>query len=239
MSQIAQIHNLELVRTAVERLTNRTTGLPGLAAMYGPAGYGKTTAAVAVANESRAYFVQMRSAWTRKTVLEKVLLEMSIKPHGTIPQMLDQACTQLAASGRMLIIDEFDYCVKSDAMVELVRDLHEGAGAAPILLLGEEMLPQKLKRWERFHSRVLSWIPAQPVSAADAAALVPIYCPGVRVESDLLDHLVRISGGSVRRVSVNLAHIAEEAGLEGWASVSRETWDDRPLYTGEAPRRVA
>lgn len=239
MTQTAQIHNLELVRTAVERLTSRNASLPGLAALYGPAGYGKTTAACAVANETRAYFVQMRSAWTRKTLLEKVLTEMGIKPLGTIPQLLDQACTQLAASGRMLIIDEFDYCVKSDAMVELVRDLHEGGGAAPILLLGEEMLPHKLKRWERFHSRVLSWIPAQPVSMADATALVPIYCPGLRVADDLLKELVDKSGGSVRRVSVNLANISDAAALEGWETVSRAEWGDRPLYTGDAPRRGA
>ena len=190
-----------------------------------------------MANEVRAYFVQMRSAWTRKTLLEKVLTEMGIKPHGTIPQMLDAACTQLAASGRMLIIDEFDYCVRSDAMVELVRDLHEGGGAAPILLLGEELLPQKLKKWERFHSRVLSWIPAQPISVADAGALAPIYCPGVHVASDLLEHLVKHAAGSVRRVSVNLAGIAEEAALEGWDAVTLDTWGNRPLYTGEAPRR--
>lgn len=237
MTQTAQIHNLELVRTAAERLTGRTAGLPGLAALYGPAGYGKTTAALAVANETRAYFVQMRSAWTRKTLLEKILLEMSIKPLGTIAPMLDQVCTQLAASGRMLIIDEFDYCVRSDSMVELVRDIHEGGGAAPILLLGEELLPQKLKKWERFHSRVLSWIPAQPVSVADAAALAPIYCPDVHVAGDLLEHLVRIAVGSVRRVSVNLAAIAEAAAVEGWSSVDRAMWGERPLYTGEAPRR--
>ena len=55
MSQIAAIYNLELVRTAAERLKNRTAGLPGIAALYGPAGYGKTTAALAIANENRAY----------------------------------------------------------------------------------------------------------------------------------------------------------------------------------------
>lgn len=235
MNQTAQIHNLELVRTAVERLTSRTVGLPGLAVLYGPAGYGKTTAALAVANEVRAYFVQMRSAWTRKTLLEKVLAEMGIKATGTIPAMLDQACTQLAASGRMLILDEFDYCVRSDSMVELVRDLHEGGGATPILLLGEELLPTKLKRWERFHSRVLSWIPAREISRADAEALSPIYCPGIHVGTDLLEHLVARSGGSVRRVSVNLAGIADVAALEGWDAVGMAEWGDRPIYTGEAP----
>ena len=236
MSQIAQIHNLELVRTAAERLAGRTAGLPGMAALYGPAGYGKTTAALAIANENRAYFVQMRSAWGRKALLEKVLIEMGAKPHGTIPQMLDQVCEQLATSGRMLMIDEFDYCIRNDSMIELVRDIYEGSQAT-LLLLGEEMLPQKLKKWERFHSRILSWIPAQPVSLADAAALAPIYCPDLHIASDLLEHLVRAAAGSVRRVSVNLAAIHEAASVEGWGVVDRKAWGDRPIYTGDAPRR--
>ena len=236
MSQVAQIHNLELVRTAAERLNSRTAGLPGMAALYGPAGYGKTTAALAIANENRAYFVQMRSAWGRKALLEKILLEMGAKPHGTIPQMLDQVCEQLATSGRMLMIDEFDYCVRNDSMIELVRDIYEGSQAT-LLLLGEEMLPQKLKKWERFHSRILSWIPAQPISQQDAAALAPIYCPDVQVADDMLAHLVKRSGGSVRRVSVNLAGVFEVANLEGWETVTLALWNDRPIYTGEAPRR--
>ena len=238
MSQIAQIHNLELVRTAAERLAGRFAGLPGMAALYGPAGYGKTTAALAIANENRAYFVQMRSAWGRKALLEKVLIEMGAKPHGTIPQMLDQVCEQLATSGRMLMIDEFDYCIRNDSMIELVRDIYEGSQAT-LLLLGEEMLPQKLKRWERFHSRIMSWIPAQPVSRQDAALLAPIYCPNVHVASDLLEHLVKLSAGSVRRVSVNLAAVYEAASLEGWDVVDRKAWGERPVYTGEAPRRAA
>lgn len=237
MSQVAQIHNLSLVRTAAERLTGRTAGLPGMAAMYGPAGYGKTTAALAIANENRSYFVQMRSAWGRKALLEKIMLEMGAKPSGTIPAMLDQVCEQLASSGRMLMIDEFDYCVRNDSMIELVRDIYEGSQAT-ILLLGEEMLPQKLKRWERFHSRILSWIPAQPVSLADAAALAPLYCPGVHVANDLLEHIVKLSGGSVRRVSVNLAAVYESASVEGWDAVTRAQWGERPIYTGEAPRRA-
>ena len=162
MSQTAQIHNLSLVRTAAERLIGRNAALPGIAVLYGPAGYGKTTAALAVANENRSYFVAMRSAWRSKTLLEKILLEMGAKPFGSVPQLLDQVCEQLATSGRMLILDEFDYCARNDNLIELVRDIYEGSQST-LLILGEELLPQKLKRWERFHSRVLSWIPAQPV----------------------------------------------------------------------------
>ena len=243
MSQVAQIHNLDLVRIALEKLNNRQAGLPGFACFYGPAGFGKSTALATVGNATRAYYIQMRSAWSRKSLLENIMIEMCLasrngKSPGTIPHMLDAVTQQLAASGRPLIIDEFDHCTKSDAMVELVRDIYEGSQST-IIIAGEEMLPQKLKRWERFHSRVLSWIPAQPVSLSDTRALAPLYCPGIQIDDEFLAHLVHISGGSVRRVCVNLANIQEEAAIEGWDYVTRTEWADRPLYTGEAPRRAA
>ena len=50
---IANINNLSLVSIAMQRLINRQDGLPGLGVLYGPSGYGKTTATVAVANETR------------------------------------------------------------------------------------------------------------------------------------------------------------------------------------------
>lgn len=238
MAHSAAIHNIELVRIAAERLVNRNAALPGIACLYGPAGYGKTTAATAVANETRAYFVALRSAWGRKALLEKILLEMSIRPSGTVPQLLDQVCAQLASSNRLLILDEFDYAVHRDTIIELTRDIYEGSQAT-LLIIGEEMLPRKLQKWERFHSRVLSWIPAQPVSVADTRELAKIYAPDIEIANDLLTHLVKISAGSVRRISVNLSNIHEEASLEGWRNVSLGDWGDRPLYTGDAPRRGA
>ena len=70
---IANINNLSLVSIAMQRLINRQDGLPGLGVLYGPSGYGKTTATVAVANETRAYYVQLRSAWSKKNAAGKNL----------------------------------------------------------------------------------------------------------------------------------------------------------------------
>jgi DNA transposition AAA+ family ATPase len=237
IAPIAPIHNIELVRAAVERLNGRANGLPGLAVLYGPSGYGKSTSLLAVANASRAYYVQMMSAWQRKTLLEKILEDMSVPQNGTIPTLLDAVCKQLSASRRPLIIDEFDHCTRSDGLVELVRDIYEGSQGT-VIISGEEMLPQKLKRWERFHSRVLSWVPAQPVSLTDARALVTIYVTRVpEVADDILAHLVKISGGSIRRVCTNLAQIDETGAMEGWTRADLALWGDRPFYTGDAPRR--
>lgn len=124
----------------------------------------------------------------------------------------------------------------SAGSVELVRDLYESSQAA-ILLIGEEMLPTKLKKYERFHGRVLSWVPAQPVTLLDAQKLVQVYSPQVVIADDLLGLLVEKSHGSVRRVAVNLENVRDTSLDLGLDRMDLATWGDRPLYTGEAPNR--
>lgn len=231
----AEITNIRLCDVALERAIERTQSLPGMVCLYGPSGFGKSVAALLVANSRRAYYIQAKSVWTKKHTLTAILHEMGITPAATIPMMMDQAAQELAMSGRPLIVDEMDHLVEKKA-VELIRDLYE-ASQAPILLIGEEQLPNKLKRWERFHGRVLAWIPAQPISLEDAKKLLPIYAHGINVEDDMIKHLVHISGGSVRRVAVNLEAIREKAIEYGWETVDRRTWGKTELYTGEAPKR--
>lgn len=231
---VAQIANLNLCAIAIERAMTRSSGLPGLVCFYGPSGFGKSFSACRVAVQLRAYYVQAKSIWTKKAFLQAILREMNIKAAATIAEMADQVAQELAASQRPLIIDEMDHIVDK-RYVELVRDLYE-MSQAPILLIGEEGLPGKLKRWERFHGRVLAWMPAQPVSLDDARKLAPIYCPKVDLADDLLAHLVELAHGSVRRVAVNLELIQEECLAEGKRSIDRAAWGARELYTGEAPR---
>lgn len=234
---VAPIATLDLVAAVLERLAGRNGALPGLGVLHGPAGWGKSFCANALANEHRGYYVRMLSAWRGKTLLIKILEEMGImRAAGTVPQLLDQVAEQLRSSRRPLIIDEFDHCAKSDAMVELVRDIYEASQSA-ILLIGEEGLPRKLEHWERFHSRVLAWAAAQPVCADDAGKLAGIYCHGVRVSDDLTAHLVDIAKGSVRRVCVNLTLIQERCLTEGLDEMNLARWGEQPFYTGRSPER--
>ena len=110
------------------------------------------------------------------------------------------------------------------------------------MLVGEEQLPNKLKKFERFHGRVLSWIPAQPVSQADAEILASVYAPNLRIEADLLKQIVDMANGSVRRVTVNLVNLVQAADLNGYdyanlASVSKMQGFE--FYQGEVPKRGA
>lgn len=214
---------------------HRPGHLPGLVAFYGPSGWGKTFAASFSANRRRAYYVEARSSWTRKALLVSILREMGIAPAKTLYEMSDQITQQLALSGRPLIIDEFDHIVER-GLVELVRDLYEASGAA-VLIIGEEMLPHKLRRWERFHNRVLEWVPAQPADLEDARALARLYAPQVSISEPLLGRIIDVSRGAVRRVCVNLERVRQFALGQGWEECDLDLWGSRELYTGDAPAR--
>ncbi len=236
---VAQIATLDLVSATLERLDARRNGLPGIAVLYGSAGWGKTFAANALANETRAYYVQMRSAWRSKSLLEKILQEMGIRhQRATVPQLLDMVAEQLSLSGRTLILDEFDYATKNDTLIELTRDIYE-ASQGSLLLVGEELLPKRLETWERFHSRVLTWAPAQAVTLDDAIKLAPIYAPSLEFDIDVLEHLVDLAQGSVRRVCVNLTQLLDHSNTYGKDRITMDTLSTATVYTGRSPERRA
>lgn len=234
---VAAIATLDMVAATLERLSTRRLGVPGIGVLYGPSGWGKTFSTNTLANESRAYYVQMLSAWRSKDLLEKILAEMGVA-HGksTVSKLLDLVTQQLSASRRTLILDEFDHAAKSDKLVELTRDIYEGSQGS-LLLVGEELLPRKLEAWERFHSRVSTWAPAQRVSVEDAIKLAPIYSPGIGIADDVLAKLVTLSKGSVRRVVNCLTAIHEHCQLYALDEVNAPAMATIALPSDRAPER--
>lgn len=231
----APLANVSLCGIALTRAMERPSHLPGMVCFYGPSGWGKTTAATYVSLVNRAYYIQCQDSWVRKAILVNILRVMGIQPAHSLWEMTEQVCEQLAKSGRPLIVDELDKLVDKKA-VELIRDIYEGSGAT-ILLIGEEQLPAKLTRWERFHGRILDWVPAQPTDLEDARHLKRLYHPGIEVKDDLLERIVEASKGSARRVVVNLAQVEEFAKETGLQSIGMEDWGSRTFFTGDAPTR--
>lgn len=232
---VAPLANVSLAVSALERAMNRPAHLPGMVVFSGPSGWGKSTAAAYTANRHRAYYVECRSTWTKKATLMAIIHEMGIPAAKTIYEMTDAICEQLAITRRPLIIDEMDFLVDKGA-VEVIRDLYEGSGAA-ILLIGEELLPKKLERWERFHGRILDFVLAQPADIEDTQHLAKLYCPKITIGDDLLDQVNKASGGSVRRICVNLEQIQAEARAQGIKAITAAEWGGRQLFTGSAPVR--
>lgn len=235
-SSFAPLRNVLIATRLMDHLLNRSPGLPGLGVFSGPSGLGKTLAAASVATRTKAYYVECRSYFTKKSLLLSILEEMKIKPGRTIYEMVNQICEQLVTSRRPLILDEADYL---ERLIELVRDIYEGSNAA-ILLIGEEQFPRKLKRYERFHNRVLDFQLAEPADLDDAKKLAKLYAPDVAIGEELLEKVVEVTRGVTRRVVVNIEMVRSEAKKAGNGRIDLKGWGQRSFYVGEAPqRRVA
>lgn len=234
---IANIRNIAQCYEAVNRTLQRNPLLPGISAFYGPSGFGKSTAANYVATKTNAFYVQVKSTYTKKAFAQALLREMSIPVPNTLSEMMELASAELAKTGRPLIIDEFDHLVHS-SKVEMVRDLYE-ASQGTFLIIGEELLARKLEKWERFHGRVLNWVPALHTDINDAIELSRIYAPSINIDQDVLEQLIVSVRGSTRRVSTNLEMLHEQALELGMQQVSTKNLSqilEHGFVTGESPK---
>lgn len=232
---IAPTSNIGLVHTVMESLTTRAAGLPGIGTFYGRSGLGKSFGAAYASHPAgfNGIYVSCRSFETKKSLAEQVCKAIGITPKGNIPAIVDAVVEVLSISARPLIVDEVDYIVDSRTL-ELIRDLHDASGAA-ILLIGEEHLPAKLKRHERFDNRVLIWQPATACTASDFDLLAKQYAAEIKIDSELKKRVLAETHSVTRRVVVNLENIKRWCDRKGIKEAPADC--DVDLYTGRAPGR--
>ena len=230
---VAPLANVARLTQLIDRCQSRAYGLPGMGCFHGRAGLGKTTAGTYATNRFNACHVEALPIGGVKGLLGMIATELGLKPARTTEALFTQVAHELAVSRRPLIIDEADH-ILNDKPIEIVRRLHD-ISQVPVILMGEESLPQKLQRWERVHSRMLSWVGAETATIADVDHLARIYAPGIDLSPELKQALLAASRGSIRNVSTNLAHVREHGATQGRTRIDLAEWGRQPFHTGEAP----
>lgn len=230
---VAPLRNVAALQQLTDRLINRSRNLPGMATYYGPSGDGKSTAAIYVRQRLDAVLIQCVDTMTKADVCVAILREMGLPERGSIHARAERIAENLVITDRVLLIDEADVLFKNHK-IELVRSLYE-MSQAPVVLIGEERMPQKLRAYERIHNRQLEWVATQPAEMADVKQLARIYAPGVELDEGLCRKILSESHHVIRRVCTNLDRVREVASVEGVATMTLETWGDRSFFTGEAP----
>ena len=233
---IAVLPNVVALQALVMRVSERHLDLPGMATFYGHSGHGKSMAAQYVANNFDAVYVECKSLWTKKEMLLSMLKELGLQGKGTLNAMATLIAERLILEDRVLIVDEADFLVKKQ-MIEVVRDIHQ-ASKAPVILIGEELFPQKLQAWERIHNRMLDWVRAEEAGLHELTLLAAIYAPKVTLSEGLKKRILDESGKNTRRICVNLSRIAEQAAVNGATEMSESDWGARAFFTGEAPKQI-
>ncbi|NTT86900.1 AAA family ATPase [Tabrizicola fusiformis] len=230
---VAPLDNVSRLSALIMRCQDRHDGLPGMGCLYGRSGLGKTTAAIHAVNAYNACHIEALPVGGTKSLMNMLVIEMGLKPQPTTEKLFMQAVSHLLKSPRTVLIDEADQ-VLNDRSIELIRRLHDMT-QVPVILLGEEMLPQKLQRWERVSSRILGFVGMAEATARDVDHLARIYAKGLDLSAELKAQILRASRGSIRNVATNLAGVAEYAMVRGLSRLDGDALGGQPLHTGEAP----
>ncbi|MEW6125073.1 MAG: ATP-binding protein [Pseudomonadota bacterium] len=226
--------NVASFMALTRKLIERDPDAPGIGVFHGPSGFGKTYASIFAQNKTKAIRVEVRDYWTKKTLLKNILAEAGQVAKGTISDMAEEVIRFLGDEpSRPLIIDEADNLVER-GLIETVRSI-QSTSTAPVILIGEELLPSKIQPFERVHNRVLDWVPAQPADLDDARAFAAQLCREVEIADDLLSEIVRRSEGRARRIVVNLVRAAEVARRRGLSNLTLESWGDTEFFESRAP----
>jgi DNA transposition AAA+ family ATPase len=219
----AATQTIAVAATGMQTILDRSEGMPGMAALSGPPGLGKTSAAVYLTHPAgfNAVYVSCRSFETTKSLALMLLKELGVaaKTHWPISTAFDHICEALIEGGRPLVVDEVDRIAEKNT-IELLRDIHDIA-RTPLFLIGEEHLRQKLlNHHERFHDRVLVWAKAMPADAADLDKLIRHYTPDVAIDPDAKAHLLQVTHGVARRIVTALNRLREEGRKSGLARLA-------------------
>lgn len=220
--------------------------LPKLAAFVGPAGFGKTTAATQGIVDSDAYYLRMFSTWSKKDLADAIANVIGAETvGGTVTNKINEIIKVLDLEDKPLIIDEADYLFEKASLYGLIRDIHDGIGNYPIIFIGEENLPAKIKAKadKRFFDRLLD-IQYAKETTLDEAREFSLQHAGVHgfnivIADDLLNEIVKQSKGHARRIATNV-HLVFQYGLslaEAVEKIDLNMWGKRPLHNGEVKVR--
>ena len=77
-NRVVPIKNIFAMREAADALLTRSQGMPGMGLIYGPTGYGKTTATTWLVNQVHGVYVRSMALWSPKTMLEAIARELDI-----------------------------------------------------------------------------------------------------------------------------------------------------------------
>lgn len=238
-----RLRNVDNFCTLCDRLVHRGPGQSGIGCFYGHAGVGKTQSAIYAANLFEAVHVEIGPYFGPKDLLENVLSQL-----GGTPTRKSQSIAKWAEDvvrvlmmqpDQPVLLDDAQYITKP-RIIDLVKELHDKSGA-PFILIGEEMLPSDLSRFERIHSRIASWVRAEPSDLDDARVLAGKHCPDLDISDEVLRNIVTRTKGSIRRIVKNLHDIQEVSGHHGATTVTPDlfTVDMIDQGTAPVPRRMA
>lgn len=142
--------NVQQLRRAVGMAEDTEKGRPGMVAVWGEAGSGKTEAAQMLYSE-RGYYLRAMEGITQCAFLQDLCFEVKgSRPHGS-HRCKTEIIAALEGSHDPIFLDEADRL--DIRRVEDLRDIYDMTGC-PVVLIGESGLPTMLEARSRIIDRI-------------------------------------------------------------------------------------
>lgn len=240
--RILPVKNVARMQNAGEALITRSLGMPGMGLIWGPTGYGKTTAATWFINQCHGVYVRALRLSSPKSLLSSIARELDYDPGGrNNGEIVERIVQRLAETGRPLFIDEADYIVESRRLIDTLRDIHD-LSTVPVILIGMHGIEKRIRGNEQFTGRIAQWVDFQGADFEDAELLANGLCE-VSVATDLLQELYKAAsprtrageqgGAEIRRLVVGLGNIERYALGRGKQKIARADWpSDKSFFIG-------
>lgn len=236
----ANLVNVGLALEAVESVMNRSAHLPGAVTFTGFSGFGKSLAMEYVAQQYRGYYIEFQDNWAKPDYIKMLMFVMDIKK---LKGWSENDCVQaiideLGASHRPLIIDEFDQLIDrkhvASSLMALTLNIIKKSGGS-VIIVGEELLPSKIRNYEKFDNCIYGRYLAEPSKLNDCRILSSHYYPELEMRDDLLEAVATRCKGITRRICINLDRFAAEARDLGITSIGLAE-AGKLITTGEATK---
>lgn len=227
------VKNVGRLMQSEKALTKRAIGTPGMGIVDGATGLGKTMAITWLLVNVRGVYIRALSVSSPASLLGAICKELNIEPKGSCAQMLEKIVEALARDPRPIFVDEADKLVQNKRLIETLRDIHD-LSTAPVILVGEGSLRQKIALIPRLAGRILEVVEFQPLDLKDAQLLASQLCD-VELADDLVKHINEISRGSTRLNVVALNKIESAARADGHRRVDLKWWQAKKdrLFVGD------
>lgn len=198
-------------------------GAPAMCMFSGQAGLGKTTAGAFLFVHADGILVRCLKSDTLGTLLERLAQDLGLEKRQRKADMINFIVKELAVTGKPLFIDEADYLAENTAVLETLRDIYDLSNV-PIILIGYEHLPKKVKRLPQLFSRISQHVEFQKADFDDIQTMADELVEHTVIQDDLLKELLDAAKGNFRRITTGLATIEKFAKSNGLESVNSHQW---------------
>lgn len=205
--------NVKNFISMMNKLNTRTSGIPGMALVYGDPGLGKTQTILWWAVQNNAVFIRSTNLMSGRWLLEELVEELGEIPYYKSSDLFKQCVRQLTVNPRIIIVDEIDYLLGDSKTIETLRDIHDKTNV-PIVLVGMGAANKKIARYRHLYDRLFEILKFEPFSLEDVKTIAKTLC-----EIELTECAIRfIFNQSNRfrqivRLISNAESIAEANGL--------------------------